>query len=54
MPADNKVWNFGYLRWETTVGAKLARSAGRIELQRWKTKNPDDRFRLTRYAQVNT
>lgn len=36
--------------WHPTVGARLARIDARRELQDWRRRNPDDRFRLVRYV----
>jgi len=45
-----EMWNALYERWEPTVGTALTRDDGRQgELRRWGSRNPDDRFRLTRY-----
>lgn len=35
--------------WEPTVGARLTREDGRLELADWQYRNPHDRFRLTKY-----
>lgn len=37
-------------RWEPTIGASLTRADGRYELSDWKSKLPDDRFRLKKYV----
>lgn len=37
-------------RWEPTVGVSLTREDGRRELMAWRSDNPTDKFRLTRYA----
>ena len=36
--------------WHSTVGVALTRSEGREVLRDWHARNPDDRFRLRRYA----
>ncbi len=38
-------------RFTPTVGCKLTRAEGREELREWQKRNPDDRFRLTKYIQ---
>lgn len=35
--------------WHTTVGVALNRSDARDVLRDWQTRNPSDKFRLTRY-----
>lgn len=37
-------------QWYPTVGVALDREAARGELADWKRRNPDDRFRLTKYT----
>jgi hypothetical protein len=39
-------------KWYPTVGCGLNRDDGRHQLSIWRAKNPDDRFRLTRYEAV--
>lgn len=36
--------------WRPTVGCRLSKADGRMEMADWKQRNPCDRFRLTRYA----
>ena len=36
-------------RFEPTVGCRLTREEGRIELEIWRGKNPSERFRLSPY-----
>ena len=54
MPLTNHVWivemwNAERKRYEPTVGAALNREDGRLEIRRWRAKNPYDRFRVRRY-----
>lgn len=36
--------------WEPTIRVGLTRKAGRLELARWRGKNPADKFRLIKYT----
>ena len=36
-------------KWEPTIGCRLTREDGRMELHRWKQKCPNDKFRLQKY-----
>ena len=36
-------------RWEPTVGVALDREAGRLELAKWRGRNPGSKFRLRKY-----
>lgn len=36
--------------WEPTVGCALTLDDGRFDLRWWKSKNPDDKFKLTKYV----
>ena len=36
--------------WSPTVGVALFRDDGRLELASWKSRNPDDKFRLVKYV----
>ena len=38
------------LKFEPTVGVGLTRKDGRDEKRKWKTANPDDKFRLKKYV----
>lgn len=38
--------------WKPTVGAGLTREEGRIELARWRSRMPDDDFRLVKYVRT--
>jgi hypothetical protein len=35
--------------WEPTIGVGLTREDGRLELARWRGKNPTYKFRLVKY-----
>ena len=36
-------------RWMPTVGSALNRKDGRVEIARWRGRNPMDKFRLRKY-----
>jgi hypothetical protein len=36
-------------RWQSTVGVKLNRKAGRKELKQWQKDNPRCKFQLVKY-----
>lgn len=38
--------------WGPCVGISLDREGGRLRMRQWKSRNPDDRFRLTKYRRV--
>lgn len=40
----------GLSEWHSTVGCKLTKQDGLREMRDWRDRNPNDRFRLKRYA----
>lgn len=55
MAKRNHVWvvemrNPNTGKFETTSGVGLDREDGREQLEIWRDKNPDDKFRLRKYA----
>lgn len=45
-----EMWNDKKRVWESTEGVGLSRKSGMYALGKWKAYNPDDEFRLTKYA----
>jgi len=45
-----EMWNEERRRWEPTVGAGLNREDIRVKKREWKRRNPNDRFRIYKYA----
>jgi hypothetical protein len=44
-----EIWNEEKKRWEATVGARLCRVSGRLELDQWRKDNPGSKFQLVKY-----
>ena len=49
-----EMWNEETQQWKPTVGVGLIRGDGRLAKERWQTRNPDDKFRLTKYVDQPT
>jgi hypothetical protein len=43
-----EMWDSG--KWNTTVGVGIDRENGREALKDWKSRCPDDKFRLVKYT----
>lgn len=39
-------------RWQPTVGCGIDREQGRRAVKHWRTTNPNDKFRLSKYQKV--
>jgi len=48
-----EMWSEINRKFEPTVGVRLTRDEGRIELRAWSVRNSSERFRLKKYGAIS-